>query len=104
MTTKAPSSPTCAKSRKTAKSSRTEKPLNGAAVRPRDNNCDERPAFTMHDVSRLRRTAFDQSMKPHKVTRPQWGVLIYLARHDGMIQSDLGDLLAVGSPPRIFRL
>ena len=50
----------------------------------------------MHDVSRLRRTAFDQYMKPLKITRSQGWVLIYLARHDGMIQSDLANLLELG--------
>jgi DNA-binding MarR family transcriptional regulator len=35
-------------------------------------------------------------MKPLKITRSQWWVLIYLARHDGMIQSDLANLLELG--------
>jgi DNA-binding MarR family transcriptional regulator len=79
------------------KSSGTDKPpLNGAAARPRDENWDQRLGFLMHDVSRMRRTAFDQYMKPLKITRSQWWVLIYLARHDGMIQSDLANLLELG--------
>ncbi|CAM2169553.1 MarR family transcriptional regulator, transcriptional regulator for hemolysin [Paraburkholderia sacchari] len=50
----------------------------------------------MHDVSRLRRTVFDEFMKPLNVTRSQWWVLAYLARHDGMIQVDLANILELG--------
>lgn len=50
----------------------------------------------MHDVSRLRRTVFDGFMKPLGVTRSQWWVLAYLSRHDGMIQSDLANVLELG--------
>jgi DNA-binding MarR family transcriptional regulator len=35
-------------------------------------------------------------MKPLGVTRSQWWVLAYLSRHDGMIQSDLADMLELG--------
>lgn len=47
---------------------------------------DQRLGFLMHDVSRLRRTAYDGYKKPLNITRSQWWVLIYLARHDVMIQ------------------
>lgn len=57
---------------------------------------DQRLGFLMHDVSRLRRTVFDQFVKPLNVTRSQWWVLAHLARHDGMIQTDLADLLELG--------
>ena len=57
---------------------------------------DQRLGFLMHDVSRLRRAVFDEFMKPLGVTRSQWWVLIYLARHDGMNQSDLANLLELG--------
>ena len=50
----------------------------------------------MHDVSRLRRTVFDDYMKPLNITRSQWWVLAYLSRHDGMIQSDLASVLELG--------
>jgi len=52
--------------------------------------------FLMHDVSRLRRSVFDEFMKPLGVTRSQWWVLAYLSRHDGMIQSDLAGMLELG--------
>lgn len=59
-------------------------------------NWDQRLGFLMHDVSRLRRTVFDEFMKPLGVTRSQWWVLAHLARHDGMIQSDLANVLELG--------
>jgi MarR family transcriptional regulator for hemolysin len=62
---------------------------------PDDDNWDKRLGFLMHDVSRLRRAAFDEYMKPTGVTRSQWWVLAQL-RHDGMIQSDLADALEIG--------
>jgi MarR family transcriptional regulator, transcriptional regulator for hemolysin len=59
-------------------------------------NRDLRLGFLIHDVSRLRRSAFDQLMKPLGVTRSQWWVLAYLSRHDGMMQTELAGLLDVG--------
>lgn len=59
-------------------------------------NWDQRLGFLMHDVSRLRRTVFDEFMKPLGVTRSQWWVLAHLSRHDGMIQSDLANVLELG--------
>jgi MarR family transcriptional regulator for hemolysin len=57
---------------------------------------DLRLSFLIHDVSRMRRTAFDQYMKPHGVTRSQWWVLSNLSRHDGMMQTELAGMLDVG--------
>jgi MarR family transcriptional regulator for hemolysin len=59
-------------------------------------NWDQRLGFLMHDVSRLRRTVFDDFMRPLGVTRSQWWVLAHLSRHDGMIQSDLANVLELG--------
>jgi len=53
-------------------------------------------SFLIHDVSRMRRTAFDQLMKPLGVTRAQWWVLAHLSRHDGMMQTQLAETLDVG--------
>ena len=61
-----------------------------------EDNWDSRLGFMMHDVSRLRRIVFDEFMKPYGVTRSQWWVLAYLSRHDGMIQSDLANVLDLG--------
>jgi DNA-binding MarR family transcriptional regulator len=44
----------------------------------------------------MRRTAFDQLMKPLGVTRAQWWVLAHLSRNDGMMQTKLADALDVG--------
>ncbi len=57
-----------------------------------------RIGFLVHDVSRMRRTLFDQSVKPLGITRAQWWALANLSRHEteGMIQSDLARLLEVG--------
>jgi len=57
-----------------------------------------RAGFLVHDVSRLRRTAFDQRVKPLGITRSQWWVLANLSRHEGeaMMQIELARLLDVG--------
>jgi DNA-binding MarR family transcriptional regulator len=55
-----------------------------------------RLSFLIHDVSRMRRTAFDQLMKPLGVTRAQWWVLAHLSRNDGMMQTQLATALDVG--------
>ena len=66
------------------------------AVISDEENWDQRLGFLMHDISRLRRIVFDECMKPLGVTRSQWWVLAYLSRHDGMIQSDLANVLDLG--------
>lgn len=80
-------------------------PPSGAAADERDAepraSTDEaregiRLGFLLHDVSRLRRSAYDQLMKPLAVTRSQWWVLAHLSRYDGMTQTQLADLLDVG--------
>ena len=55
-----------------------------------------RLGFLVHDVSRLRRSAFDRCLKPLNVTRSQWWVLAYLSREDGMTQSRLAEELDLG--------
>jgi DNA-binding MarR family transcriptional regulator len=52
--------------------------------------------YLIHDVSRLRRSAFDRCIKPLNVTRSQWWVLAYLSREDGMTQTRLAEELDVG--------
>ena len=61
-----------------------------------DESWDSRLGFLMHDVSRLRRGVFDEFMKPVGLTRSQWWILAHLSRHDGMIQSDLANVLDIG--------
>ncbi|MGD0505848.1 MAG: MarR family transcriptional regulator [Steroidobacteraceae bacterium] len=57
-----------------------------------------RIGFLIHDVSRLRRTAFDHLMKPLDITRSQWWVLNGLSIHgnQGITQSALAKLLDLG--------
>jgi DNA-binding MarR family transcriptional regulator len=62
----------------------------------RGDTQDIRLGFLIHDVSRLRRNAFDQLMKPLGITRSQWWVIAHLSRHDGMMQTELATLLDVG--------
>jgi DNA-binding MarR family transcriptional regulator len=54
--------------------------------------------FLIHDVSRLRRTVFDQRVKPIGLTRSQAWVLTNLSRHDddALTQIELARLLDVG--------
>jgi MarR family transcriptional regulator for hemolysin len=67
--------------------------LSAAEGQSRD---DIRLGFLIHDVSRMRRSAYDQFMKPLDITRAQWWVLAHLSRHDGMMQTQLADVLEVG--------
>ena len=57
-----------------------------------------RIGFLIHDVSRLRRTAFDQRMKPLGLTRSQWWVLTGVSRHgdSGITQTELAQVLDLG--------
>jgi DNA-binding MarR family transcriptional regulator len=54
--------------------------------------------FLVHDVSRMRRTLFDDVMRSRGVTRSQWSVLATLSRvgADGMMQVDLSRHMDVG--------
>jgi len=49
--------------------------------------------FMIGDISRLIRRTFDQRAKAIGVTRPQWRVLTWLKRHEGINQSALADML-----------
>jgi MarR family transcriptional regulator, transcriptional regulator for hemolysin len=57
-----------------------------------------RIGFLIHDVSRLRRTAFDQRMKDMGITRSQWWVLSGISRHNeqGITQTELATVLDLG--------
>ena len=63
---------------------------------PHTTDWELRLGFLIHDVSRLRRSAFDRCLKPLNVTRSQWWVLAYLSREDGMTQSQLAEELDLG--------
>lgn len=60
---------------------------------------DFRIGFLVHDVSRLRKTLFDQEMKHLEITRSQWWVLAQLSREgrtEGMLQTELAHIVDVG--------
>jgi MarR family transcriptional regulator for hemolysin len=88
---------TAAKSAKATKMSATAKSgAINAVVSEETSRQGIKLSFLIHDVSRMRRNAFDQIMKPLGVTRAQWWVLAHLSRHDGMMQTQLADVLDVG--------
>lgn len=66
--------------------------------RSRSKSHQFRLGFLVHDVSRMRRTFFDQAVKPLGVTRSQWWLLANLSRQndDGMTQTDLARLMDLG--------
>jgi len=66
------------------------------ATEPHTIDWELRLGFLIHDVSRLRRNAFDRCLKPLNVTRSQWWVLAYLSREDGMTQVQLAEELDLG--------
>ncbi|HEX6012301.1 MAG TPA: MarR family transcriptional regulator, partial [Geminicoccaceae bacterium] len=49
--------------------------------------------FLLSDAARLFRRRFDQKARPFGLTRAQWQVLARLARHEGINQAGLADLL-----------
>jgi DNA-binding MarR family transcriptional regulator len=53
--------------------------------------------FLMHDVARLLRKRFEQSVRNSGLglTRSQWQVLAHLAKHEGIQQGALADLLEI---------
>lgn len=73
-----------------------------SSPRKTDGNCngersaceqDKQIGFLIHDVSRLRRTAFDRLLKPFKLNRAQWAVLAYLNSKNAVSQATMADEL-----------
>ena len=54
--------------------------------------------FLVHDVSRMRRTLFDEAMRPLGITRSQWSVLAELSRstNDGLMQVEIARKMDLG--------
>jgi DNA-binding MarR family transcriptional regulator len=50
----------------------------------------------VHEVSRVRRKAIDQVLKPLGITGGQWWILTYISLHDGLSQVTLADELNMG--------
>ncbi len=57
----------------------------------------ENIALLLSDVSRLMRRNFDARARTAGATRPQWQMLSMLARHEGINQGGLAELLEVES-------
>ncbi|MBS3023189.1 MarR family winged helix-turn-helix transcriptional regulator [Acidiphilium multivorum] len=57
----------------------------------------------LHDVARLLRLEIDRRARLHGMNRAQWAMLIKLARHPGLSQKDLAELLEV-EPMSVARL
>ncbi len=51
--------------------------------------------FLLHDIARLMRKRFDQRARGLGLTRAQWQVLAHLARHEGINQVGLAEILEV---------
>ena len=49
--------------------------------------------FLINDVARLLRTSADQKAAHFGITRAQWAVLVRLARHEGLKQAELAEML-----------
>jgi MarR family transcriptional regulator, transcriptional regulator for hemolysin len=57
---------------------------------PADSLC-----FRLHDAARLLRKRFEQNARDLGLTRSQWQTLAYLARHEGISQSALAELIDI---------
>ena len=51
--------------------------------------------FVLHDISRLLRKRFDRRARDLNLTKSQWVVLAHLARHEGIHQSGLAEILEI---------
>lgn len=51
--------------------------------------------FLLHDISRLLRKRFDRRARSLGLTKSQWIVMAHLARHEGIKQTGLADILEV---------
>ena len=51
--------------------------------------------FLLHDIARLMRKRFDQRARGLGLTRAQWQVLAHLARHEGISQAGLADIIEI---------
>ncbi len=59
--------------------------------------------FLLHDIARLMRKRFDQRARSLGLTRSQWQLLAHLARHEGINQAGLAEILEI-EPITVGRL
>ena len=67
------------------------------------DDLDRNLGFLLHDVARLMRKRFEQNARGLGLTRSQCSVLAHLARHDGIQQGTLAEILEV-EPITLTRL
>jgi len=67
------------------------------------DHLDRNLGFLLHDVARLMRKRFEQNARELGLTRSQCSVLAHLARHDGIQQGALAEILEV-EPITLTRL
>jgi len=81
-----------------SKAGQAEKAGSSGARRPKPAAKPFRFGFLVHDVSRMRRTLFDDAMRPLGITRSQWSVLAVLSRskHEGMMQVEISRFMDLG--------
>ncbi len=58
---------------------------------------------TVVTLARLIRTEADKRARAHGMTRAQWGILLHLEAHPGLLQKELADILEV-EPITVARL
>jgi MarR family transcriptional regulator for hemolysin len=68
-----------------------------------NESLDRNLGFLLHDVARLMRKRFDQRARAIGLSRAQCSVLAHLARHEGIRQSALAEILEV-QPITLARL
>src|SRR5207302_9486649 len=51
--------------------------------------------FLLHDIARLMRKRFDQRARNLNLTRAQWQVVAHLARHEGINQAGLAEIIEI---------
>jgi MarR family transcriptional regulator, transcriptional regulator for hemolysin len=59
------------------------------------HDLDSSFGFLLHDIARLMRKRFDQRARNLNLTRAQWQVLAHLARHEGINQAGLAEILEI---------
>lgn len=59
------------------------------------HDLDSSFGFLLHDIARLMRKRFDQRARSLNLTRAQWQVLAHLARHEGINQAGLAEILEI---------
>ena len=68
-----------------------------------DSELDQSLGFLLHDIARMMRKRFDQRVRHLGMTRAQWQLLSHLARHEGINQAGLAEIMEI-EPITLARL